>query len=289
MHRTLCLIVSATLFCGVSAAQTSTTAATDPRAVAYSSSHDNSSPDAVPPVQFVVKTAVPEGISQRCAKGQATKQECKFHWRTGLRHTMTFLAVQDAGLFAEQDNRWATLHGHWFNQYVAVVTAKRFGHWNDGDPFFMNYVGHPMQGGTVGFIYIQNDPRGQTLEISKSRAYWTSRLRAMAWDAAYEINWELGALGEAGIGFEGKDYYISKANHGWTNGAGWTDFVATPTGGFIWMISEDGLDKVLVRPLLARTHNPVAKMGIAALNPNRSVANLMRFKWPWYRDGSPAR
>jgi hypothetical protein len=60
--------------------------------------------------------------------------------------------------------------------------------------------------------------------------------------------------------------------------------VTTPAGGMAWMVGEDALDKAVLRKWLARAHNPVVRLGIATLNPNRSVSNLMRFKWPWYRD-----
>jgi hypothetical protein len=240
--------------------------------------------EAEPAVVSVV-TPRAAGISQRCAAGQATAQECRFHWRRALKQTFLYLSLQDTGLvLTDPEVRQETFTGNWFSKYHDSLVASRFNHWNDGDPFLVNNVGHPMQGAVVGFIYLQNDPRAQTLELSKDGAYWKSRLRAMAWAAAYEVQWELGPIGEAGLGFEGRQWYVSATTGGWTNGAGWTDLVMSPTGGFVWMVGEDALDKVLLSKLERKSRNPLYLLAISALNPNRSVANLMRFRMPWRRD-----
>ena len=236
---------------------------------------------------FVAAAAAPDPrtISQRCAEHAASGDECKLHWRGALVQTGRYLAAQDFGLIAfDHWSRDATFHGNWFAKYSDSLHAARFGHWNDGDPALVNYVGHPMQGATVGFLYIQNDPKGMTLRLSKSKAYWFSRLRATAWAAAYEAQWELGPIGEAGIGFEGRTMYVSKTTGGWTDGAGLTDFVATPVGGLAWMVAEDALDRTVIRRLEKKTSNPLLRLAISALNPNRSIANMMRFKTPWHRD-----
>ncbi len=237
------------------------------------------------PAAAIVATPRAVGISQRCAAKQATADECKFHWRSALKQTFLYLSAQDTGLvLTDPEVRQETFTGNWFSKYHDSLKATRFNHWNDGDPFLVNNVGHPMQGAVVGFIYLQNDPRAQTQELSKSGDYWKSRLRAMAWAAAYEVQWEMGPLGEAGLGFEGRQWYVSATTHGWTNGAGWTDFVMSPTGGFVWMVGEDALDKKVISKLERKSRNPLYLLAISALNPNRSVANLMRFRMPWRRD-----
>src|SRR5947209_112802 len=52
--------------------------------------------------------------------------------------------------------------------------------WADGDPFYVNYVGHPMMGAAANRVFTQNDPRYNTAEFGKSREYWKSRLRGAA-------------------------------------------------------------------------------------------------------------
>ena len=49
-----------------------------------------------------------------------------------------------------------------------------------GDEFYVNYVGHPMQGCVVGFLWVGSDVHYRHAEFGKSPVYWKSRLRAAA-------------------------------------------------------------------------------------------------------------
>lgn len=57
--------------------------------------------------------------------------------------------------------------------------------WSDGDPFYVSYVGHPMQGAVAGRIFELNDPRYQKADFGKGRAYWKGKLRAGAFAWAF--------------------------------------------------------------------------------------------------------
>jgi hypothetical protein len=150
--------------------------------------------------------------------------------------------------------------------------------WADGDPFMVNYIGHPMQGSVAGFIWTQNDPSSRNLEIGKDRRYWKSRLRATAFAWVYSEQFEIGPLSEASIGHV-QAYYPQQ---------GFVDHVVTPTAGLGWMIAEDTLDKYLVRPMEARYRNPVARALVRGFfNPTRSMANMMAGNYPWHRDDRP--
>jgi hypothetical protein len=61
------------------------------------------------------------------------------------------------------------------------------------------------------------------------------------------------------------------------------DLVITPLGGFTAMLIEDYLDKRFVSRW-ELTGGKKARFYRVALNPSRSMANLLRFKRPWYRD-----
>jgi hypothetical protein len=63
-----------------------------------------------------------------------------------------------------------SLGGSFFGGYAAAV--GNLDGWGDGDPFLINYVGHPMQGAISGNIWIHNDPRYRRAEIGKNRHYW---------------------------------------------------------------------------------------------------------------------
>ena len=164
------------------------------------------------------------------------------------------------------------LRGPFWKNYVRSVGSVHG--WDDGDPFGVNYVGHPMQGAVTGFIQVQNDPKYRGLEFNASKEYWKSRLRAMAFSAAFEVQFEIGPLSEASIG------------HIQSNGeTGIVDWVVTPTIGTGWMIAEDAVDKHLIKRFEAGHRSRFATALVRSLlNPSRSFANLMRWKKPWYRD-----
>jgi hypothetical protein len=152
------------------------------------------------------------------------------------------------------------------------------GGWGDTDTVLTNYVGHPGMGAIAGYIQIQNDPKGIMLEFdAHNSAYWASRFKAMGWAAAYSTQFELGPISEASIG-----------NVGTKRGtAGFVDLVMTPVGGFGWIVAEDAMDKHWVRKLEDGHSDGMKRFVRVLLNPNRSFANVLRLKKPWYRDTRP--
>ena len=162
------------------------------------------------------------------------------------------------------------------------VEGWRWRVWSDDNPFLDDYVGHPMMGAITNALWIQNDPRGMTLEQSNSWAYWRSRLRATAFSAAFSFEWKLGPIGEASIGHNGDHYFYDK--NVYTNETGWVELVTTPVGGLAWTLGEDALDRTLVRRLESTPRGPLTLLGISFLTPARATGNILRFRPPWYRD-----
>ncbi len=162
--------------------------------------------------------------------------------------------------------------GPFWKQYVRSVSA--FHGWSDHDPFTVNYIGHPMQGAVTGFIQVQNDPAYSRLEFNETPGYWKSKLRATAFSAAFEVQFEMGPLSEASVG------NIQLAGE-----TGIVDMVVTPLVGTGWMIAEDAVDKHIIKPA---EHRDSSRFKVALLrtflNPSRSFANLIRWKKPWHRD-----
>jgi hypothetical protein len=182
-----------------------------------------------------------------------------------------------------------------WHDYAASIKHFNMRRWNDGDDFLVNYVGHPIQGAVSGFIEIQNDPVDSQLQISATRQYWRSRFKAFLWATAYSTHSEIGFLGEAGVGNEGGWTYPIKCKTpgcpNWTprmhytNNTGWVDFIITPTVGTLWLIAEDTLDRFVSDRVQGDNRSSLAPVLLrGALNPARTMANLMRFKAPWYRD-----
>lgn len=207
--------------------------------------------------------------------------DCSFHWRAALLQSAQFLALQHV---ANSSTYHGTLEGPFFHDWFNSVAHYRFTRWSDDDPFIVNYIGHPMMGAVAGRIQIQNDPRGSRQVVGRNSAYWKSRAKALAWSAAYTLQWELGPLSETSIGNLGNFGYYSKSAGHLTNGTGLTDLVITPVAGTAWLIGEDLIDKHLMRKLEPRSRNVFYRASISMLTPTRMFANLLRFKAPWYRD-----
>jgi hypothetical protein len=233
-------------------------------------------------------------LSQRCAADDVASKACKFHWTPALLEQAEDLTVEQ--VWNLSTNKWiwyATTHGHWFQQWMQADAGFRFSRWNDSNPVLDDYVGHPMMGAIAMDIFVQNDPRGRTLQFENSKAYWHSRLWALMWSTIYSWEWKLGPVSEASFGNTGQHVYFDHNAKQWTNGTGSVGLVVTPLGGWVWAIGEDFMDKGVIRRLDARTSNPFYLFAMSFLNPCRGFANLLRYHAPWYRDyrqvpGTPA-
>jgi hypothetical protein len=206
---------------------------------------------------------------------QADPEEKTFQWGSALKQSFEFLAIEHSFRLVQGKTR-REFGGKFFPDYFDSVTNIKG--WGDGDGIFTNYVGHPMQGAVSGFIQIQNDPSGKYLDFSNTKEYWHSRLKAMAWAAAYSTQFEIGPISEATIGNVGKK----------SGTAGAVDLVVTPTAGIGLAIAEDAIDRYFVTKLESRARSRFSRILIrSAMNPNRTFANVLRFKVPWHRDTRP--
>jgi hypothetical protein len=127
----------------------------------------------------------------------------------------------------------------------------------------------------TGFIQIQNDPSGMTQEFGWKADYWKSRSKAMGWAALYSTQFELGPVSEASFGNVGKK----------RGTMGFVDLVMTPVGGMGLIVAEDAIDKKFIERMEGNTQSlNRRRMYRMFLNPQRTFANLLRFKKPWHRD-----
>ncbi|MGA8089820.1 MAG: acyloxyacyl hydrolase [Terracidiphilus sp.] len=218
-----------------------------------------------------------------CPRDEMGARECRMHWGPMVLESVLFNAFEDGGnIYTGYWYRHETLTGKWWDRYVASVQEWRWSRWSDNNPLLDDYVGHPMMGAITNSIWIQNDPKGMTLEFANDRAYWRSRMRALAWSTFYSFEWKLGPTGEAAVGHNGDHFFF---DHGvLTNETGWVELVTTPVGGLGWTIAEDYLDKHVVRKLEDKSRNPVLLTMYNFLTPARGFANILRFRPPWYRD-----
>ncbi len=201
-----------------------------------------------------------------------------FQWRAALNQSYLFLGIQHAFRFATEPSTRADLKGPFFRDYFASVGNLRG--WRDGDEFYVNYVGHSLQGAVTGFIYVNNDPAARRLQVGLNKAYMMSRLKATAWSAVHSLQFELGPLSEASLGNVGLKPG-EKSNHP----MGYVDLVVTPVLGTAWVVGEDLLDRYVIRRIEDKTQNRLIRiLARTFLNPSRTLANLLRGQEVWYRD-----
>ena len=198
-----------------------------------------------------------------------------FNWSGALAQSGLLLGVQHSLRMAQEKTR-RHLGGPFWHDYMESVAG--LSGWNDGNPEITNFVGHPMMGAVTGYVQIQNDPDGRALEWDPQNPdYWKSRLKALGWAAAYSTGYELAPWGEAGIG-----------NVGYDRGTmGSVDLVVTPLAGFGMILLEDYLDKKIIERREQGEGAGRLRIVRVILNPQRSIANLLRFERPWHRDTRP--
>lgn len=197
-------------------------------------------------------------------------------WGHLLGSSMAFLAVSHSYRYATEATTRRSFHQPFFEKYGNAV-ANLHG-WGDGDPFMVNYVGHPMEGAVAGFIWQHNDRAYRTVEFGRNRRYWKERMRGMAFAYVYSVQFEIGPVSEASIG------HIQ----GMYPQVGFVDHVITPIVGTGWAIAEDSIDRIVVQRIEEHVANPWVRLAArGVMNPARSFANVMNFELPWHREDRP--
>lgn len=174
-------------------------------------------------------------------------------------------------LIFQEKTRRALVEGPFFEDYRRSLRVPE--HWEDGDAWWTNYIGHPLHGAAAGMIFIDHGPQ-RAAPMSLELSYWNSRARATAFSALYSLQFEFGPLSEASIGNVGMDPKTS----------GWVDHAVTPAGAFVLMVAEDALDHYFVAWVERHVSNAVARASLRMLfNPSRTFANIAQSRSPWYR------
>jgi hypothetical protein len=198
-------------------------------------------------------------------------------WKSLFWQSSVSLGVMNGFRIAREQQTRDDLKGQFFGDWFRAL-GNMHG-WNDGDEFHVNYLGHPIQGGVTGFMFVQNDRKYRRLEYDwHDPNYWRSRLRAMGFAWAYSEQFEIGPASEASLGNIQRLYPAY----------GFVDHVVTPVFGLGWMVAEDIADKYVVKWVEARTTNPWVRALVRSwANPCRSYANFMAFRRPWERYTRP--
>lgn len=197
-------------------------------------------------------------------------------WEPLSRQSTYFLGMMHGFRLLTEPGTRSGLRGPFWRNYTRSITNLHG--IADGDPFYVNYLGHPLQGSVASLLFRQNDPAYRDVEFGRSRRYWKSTLRGMAYAWAFSTQFEIGPLSEASIGAIQSRYPQQ----------GFIDHIVTPTIGAGWLIGEDAIDLYLVKRIERMTENPwIRGVARSTLNPSRSLANTLRGKVFWHRDNRP--
>ncbi len=247
-------------------------------------------PDRVPPSPPNAHELSVDNEIQRntaCDTGEWRGKACRVSWIRIFGSSMFFISAQHGGnVGMDDDARYHLLHhtnGFW-GDYVDTLHRYRYNRWKDDAPFGVVYVGHPIMGAITNSIYEQNDPKQRALLFENSRRYWMGRLRATAYSEFYAVQWKLGPLSESSIGNIGIKTYYSPSLGRYTNETGMVSLVVTSTGGLLWNMGEDYIDRKIFSRVARNVRNRPVLVAASFMLPCKSGANILRFRAPYYRD-----
>ena len=192
-------------------------------------------------------------ISPAAIPGPHDPESGTIKWKGVFRQSLSFLLIEE-GFRAVTEEGARHTHMPFFAGYANSVTNLHG--WADGDPFLVNYVGHPMQGYISGMLWLQNDHGFRYTEFGNNGEYWKGRLRAAAFAFVYSEFSEIGPLSEATVG----------ATQAFYPQQGFVDHVVTPTIGLAWILAEDAVDKYASQDLRAPRLQPIPQV-IGARRP----------------------
>jgi hypothetical protein len=215
------------------------------------------------------------------------------HWGPLLREWWLDIGIEQSERILQEAKTRDQLNGKFFKEWFSDVAQYRYGLWNDGDKFFTSYIGHPLQGAVVEGIFWQNNDRVRFSEQDfHSAAYRKALWQAFAFATLDAVQWKLGPVSEASIGHVGlpahwwdEPYYCNIFHEYCHPRTGLDDLVLNEVGGTVLTIGFHWTDKHVQVPIERRFHNRAVIDTTRILsNPPQSLANLLRFRRPWFRD-----
>jgi hypothetical protein len=214
--------------------------------------------------------SVPDTLAIAPVIETAPRQEVQ--WNSIWKQSLLYLGIEHSFRLMTEPGTRDGLHNPFVRGYARSV-ANLHG-WSDGDPFYVNYVGHTLSGAVSGNLMLQNDPEYRAAEFGSGPRYWKGRARALAFTWLYSTQFEIGPLSEASLG-QVQSLYPQQ---------GFVDHVVTPVIGTGWMIAEDWIDKAIVKRVEDRVQTPWARIALrVGLNPGRGMANILAGRPPWTR------
>lgn len=236
-----------------------------------------------------------ETVSSTIAKPRATalphKDRGGIHWGSLFREWFLNLTMEQTERILKESKTRDQLSGRFFHDWFDSVSTYHFDRWNDDDKFITSDLGHPAQGAIVAAIFWQNDDHVRFSDQDfHSAAYRHALLQAFAFVTFDAVQWKLGPLSESSIGNVGLpahwwDQDCKQLNIRCEPRTGLNDLILNEVGGIPMTIGFQWLDKHLQKRIEAHTQNRgLIDTTRMLTNPPASVANIVRFRRPWFRD-----
>ena len=216
------------------------------------------------------------------------------HWGPLLREWFLNLSIEQTERIAQQAKTRDALSGRFFQDWFDTVSTYHFDRWDDNDKFVTSNLGHPMQGAIVAAIFWQNDDHVRFSDQDfHSAAYRHALLQVFAFVTIDAVQWKLGPLSESSIGNVGLpahwwDADCKQLNIPCEPRTGLNDLLLNEVGGTALTIGFQWLDKHVQKRIEERVQSRALIDTTRMLtNPAACVANIVRFRRPWFRDNRP--
>jgi hypothetical protein len=159
--------------------------------------------------------------------------------------------------------------GPYFEDWIRSVKSipRSF---NDGDPFYPNWIGHPMMGSWMAFTYANNQ-KGFKNVVFGTKDYFKAKgqqfIYVFVLSSCFEMCPAFSETAWGNLGYrQGKNGYI--------------DQIVTPIFGILWSIAEDAINHFFIQKKMAENANK-GNLWLIILNPTRSLANSLKIQYPW--------
>jgi hypothetical protein len=193
----------------------------------------------------------------------------KIDWLKLVKEEMAIQGFQHSMRIAFDKDVRANLGGPFWSDYGhSVLSIPK--HWNDGDGFLTDYVGHGIEGAIYGAIFENNLTLSRKVTPGFNKDY--RKLIALRAGGIFIFSewYELGVPSEASIGNLGSGYGRN----------GLIDHVTTVAVGTLILIGEDVANAKLI-PRVRENHPNLANILYVVLNFAHSNANLVGGRYPW--------
>src|SRR6478672_10358236 len=107
-----------------------------------------------------------------------TERQTGVDWEHLIKQSLFFMSFENAFRCATEEGTRDGFSNPFVHGYLNSV-GNLHG-WSDGDPFLVNFVGHPMQGAVTGYLWTQNDRAYRDIQFGQNRRYWKGKLRGAA-------------------------------------------------------------------------------------------------------------